>query len=197
MRDSLARATSRRRAARAFVALSLILSALAGCSIDYRSAEIAQKLPESVPDTVLTDFTSTTMRGQLPYFRIQAQSAETFGKKNETVLTDVQFQEFDKNGSVIAEGRAHHAVYYTDTQNAELSGDLNMYSLSEHARFSADSLAWNNDAKTLTGKPDALVVIKKDSGSFLEGRGFQADTRTRSFQFSGGVEGTWVGESNR
>jgi len=197
MRVSLVRTTSRHEVVRALLALSLLLSALAGCSIDYRSAEIAQKLPENVPDTVLTDFTSTTMRGQLPYFRIQAQLAENFGKKNETILTDVQFQQFDKEGKIIAEGKANHAVYFTDTQNAELSGDLSMYSLSEHARFSADYLAWNNDDKTLTGKPDALVVIKKDSGSFLEGRGFRADTRTRSLQFSGGVQGTWVGDSSK
>ncbi len=197
MRVSVGRTTSPREVVRGFLAFSLFLAALTGCSIDYRSAEIAQKLPENVPDTVLTNFTSTTMRGQLPYFRIHAKSAESFGKKNETILTDVSFEEFDNKGKIVAEGKANHAVYFTDTQNAELSGDLSMYSLAEHARFSTDYLAWNNDDKTLTGKPHAVVIIRKDTGSFLEGRGFKADTRTRSLEFSDGVEGTWVGDSNK
>ncbi len=197
MRASVPQASSAGRLLPFLSALALLLGSLAGCSLDYRSAEIAQKLPENVPDTVLSDFTSTTMRGQLPYFRIQAQSAETFEKKNETVLTNVQFEQFDSKGKIAAEGRANHAVYHTNTENAELSGDLSMYSVSEKARFTANYLAWNNEEKTLTGKPDALVVIRKDGGSFLQGRGFHADTRTRTLQFSDGVEGRWVGDSNR
>lgn len=194
MRDRLGRRKPGLGTAAAALALTVLLG---GCSLDYKSAEVAQKLPANVPDTALTDFVSTTMRGDRPYFRVTAQTAETFAKKNETILTDVQFEEFDKEGKVVADGRANRAVYHTDTQNAELSGDLSLYSAAEKATFKTDYLSWNDHEKRLAGTPDGVVRITKESGSFLEGRGFTATTRTRSFEFEHGVEGRWVGPTGK
>ncbi len=176
----------------------LLLSCLLafGCSLDYRGVMVATTMPENVPDTVLDDLTTTSVRGASAYFRIEAGHAETFGRKNETILTSVKFQEFDKNGKAVTEGSADRVVYHTDTRNAELSGNLKVYSSTEDAHVSADYLYWNDDDKTLQGRPGSVVVITKDSGSLIEGTGFSAEIRTRTVRFSGAVRGTWVGGSD-
>ena len=179
----------------------LLLSAagllvLAGCSLDYRGAGYSDKLSESTPDTVLYDFSTTTVHGSEPYFRIQASVASTYDKKNLTVLSGVKFEQFDSKGKVIASGTADSAVYHTDTENAELSGHIEMYSDTEKARISAVSLSWNNSAKTLTGKTDSIVSIVKNTGSGISGTGFEAELKTRTVKFSGNVHGKWVEENS-
>ena len=46
--------------------------------------------------------------------------------------------------------------------------------------------------KVLEGRPDGSVSLSKDDGSWVTGRGFRADARSRSFSFSGRTEGYFV-----
>lgn len=176
---------------RAF-ALILLPLLLLGCSIDYRTGATSGKTAAETPDTVFYNFTTTSVHGSKPYFRIKAAEAETFNKKNITVLHRVSFQEFDSEGKVIAHGTADRVVYHTDTKNAELSGNLDLYSAQEKARITTSYLFWNDKAQTLTGKPGVPVTIVKNDGSRIAAKGFEADLRTRTIRFSSNVRGTFV-----
>jgi LPS export ABC transporter protein LptC len=177
-------------------AAAVAATAFFGCSLDYRGAGYDEKLAETTPDTVLYDFSTTSMHGKVPYIQVTAAKAETFEKKNLTILDGLRFTQFDSNGDVAASGSADHADYHTDSQDADLSGNIDVYSSQEHARITADWLSWDDDAKTLTGRADGTVAVKKDSGSSISGQGFEAELKTRTIKFSGGVRGSWVADKN-
>ena len=169
---------------------------MAGCSLDYDQNMISDSMSESIPDTVLISFTHTVVRNGKAVFVITAEKAEAFSKKNRTLLTDVDFKEFDNDGKVTTKGRADHAVFYTDTENADLSGNLDFYSASENGGVTGDHLYWDSEKKVLNGDPDETVMLNKDSGSRLEGKGFEADFRYRTLSFDKDVKGSYQTEGD-
>jgi LPS export ABC transporter protein LptC len=177
--------------------LFLFPALLFGCSLDYQSGKLASSRANDTPDTILYNFTTTSVRGKQPYFRIQAAEAETFDKKNITILTKIKFEEYDSDGKIIANGTADRAIYHSDTKNAELSGHLDVYSSQEKAKIETDFLSWNDEKHSLTGEPDVAVSILKDDGSKIQASGFEADLRTRTIRFSSDVQGTFVEKSSK
>ncbi len=154
---------------------------------------MADEIAEDIPDTILNSFVHTQVKGGKKTFMVQSVQGEFYEKKKETFFTGVQFREFGSEGGVITEGTCEYARLYTDTDNVELWGGLRFYSAREEAQLTAEALFWNDAEGTLTAAPEALVEIEKDSGSLLRGRGFSAETGSRTVRFGGGVSGTWVG----
>jgi LPS export ABC transporter protein LptC len=164
----------------------------AGCSLDYSSVYVTEDMSEDIPDSILYEFTHTSVQDGLPIFRLSAGTAYIYNKKEETQLLDILFQEYNKKGEIITEGRADEALFFTETENAEFWGDLFFYSLSEEASFQTAYLFWNNEEKRLIGREESDVLIQRDSGTELLGKGFEAEARTRIVTFSGPVTGTYV-----
>ncbi len=165
-----------------------------GCSLDYSAIYVTESMSEALPDSILYEFTHTSVKNGLPVFRLSAAEAYIYNKKEETRLVGVLFQEFDDNGNMSTEGQADEAVFFTKTENAEFWGDLSFYSIAEESNFSTAYLYWNNQEKKLTGREDAPVLIHKDSGTEILGIGFETEARTRIVTFSGKVSGKYVFE---
>jgi len=177
-----------RAAAAAFTAALLV----AGCSLDYKEAAAEEQAAEGIPDTVALGLVHKIHKNGRLSMELEAARAETYSAAAKTILTDAHFIEFDDKGQKATEGRAHRVVYHTDTENAEISGMVNLHSASERGEVSAESLAWANKEKRLTAPPDERVVIHKDDGTTISGRGFVGDFRTRQVTFSGPVQGIYV-----
>ena len=175
----------------AAILLSILLG---GCSIDYNEAMIAENLAEDIPDTILYDFTRVEVKDGKPLYRLQAEKAESFEKQYISNLTSVLFQEFDEEGEIITEGQADMVTYFTNTENAEMEGDLTFYSKREGGSVSGEYLFWENETKILKSKTEYTVELEKDSGSTITGTGFEADFTTEHIIFTGKTEGTWVDE---
>jgi LPS export ABC transporter protein LptC len=153
-------------------------------------------MSEEIPDSVIVDFVHTSVRDGKPVFRLEAGRAEVYNKREETRLFNVYFQEYARDGAVATEGWAEKTIFFTDTENAEMAGDLLVYSSSEEAFVGSDYLYWDDSARTLTSRRDSAVTIEKDDGTTLRGLGFRADMATRSVEFSGSVSGTYVSEDD-
>ena len=84
------------------------------------------------------------------------------------------------------------AGWYPSEVKGDAEGRLRYYA----ERFPA--LAWENKPKRLTAPPEAVVRITKYDGSWITGRGFTGDFRSRQVSFSGPVEGSyvWTGDEN-
>ena len=172
----------------------LLYLLLAGCCIDYDEAMIAEDLAEDIPDTILYDFTQVEVKDGKPLYRIQAEKAESFEKQYISNLTSVQFQEFDVEGEIITMGWADRVTYFTNTEDAEMEGNLAFHSKREEGSVSGEYLYWENETKILKSKTEYTVELKKDSGSNITGTGFEADFTTEHIIFTGKTEGTWVDE---
>jgi LPS export ABC transporter protein LptC len=183
--------------AAAAVAATALAAALAGaCSLNYEQAKVAEQLAPEIPDTVMLGFTHTVVSDGRVWVRLWAQRAEGYDQAKKIVLTGVRFQEFDSQGQLATEGVADRAVYHSDSENAEVSGHILIRALGEKASLSAESLSWVRAGRRLSSGAGQLVRLAKEDGSFLEGRGFQADFSRRRLEFSQGASGGYVEAEN-
>ena len=180
--------------------LVCMLFALVACSLDYGQAEMTEELSDEIAETILTDFTHTVVENGRPVFVVSADRAENYTERKQTVLTDVTFAEYDAEGETITEGVADRAVFFTDTEDAELHGNISFYSAAEEGRIEADYLEWNREERQLTSNPSDAVLLENESGSRVRGTGFRADFTLKQIEFSGktasseAVRGTYVSE---
>jgi len=172
--------------------LLLLAAALAGCSLDYEEARVAQDMSAGIPDTVMTSFRHTVVTGGRVWVRLEAERAESYVKSKRIVLSGVRFEEYDSAGELVTEGRADRAVFFTDSENAEVSGGIRIRAPGEKAALSAGRLVWTKEGRRLEGGAGELVQIAKDDGAFISGRGFRADFRRRRLEFAEGVTGRYV-----
>jgi LPS export ABC transporter protein LptC len=186
------------RAARATVrcavsaAAALCLFVLAGCSLDYEQTLAEEQAAENLPDTVAIGLVHKIHKDGRLSLQMEASRAESYNARNQTILTNTHFVEFDSHGAAATEGTAARVVFHTDTENAEISGRVHVHSAVEKGGVSAESLTWENKTKVLTAPSADTVTITKDDGSSLSGSGFKGDFRTRMVIFSGPVTGTYV-----
>lgn len=167
---------------------------LIGCSFDYEEGKIAEDLSETVPETVLIDFVQVrTVEGK-PDYRVYGSRAEAFAQKKETVLTDVIFQDFNTEGEIETEGVADSIIFFTDTENAEMDGNLQFYNAEEEVEIRSGYLFWNDSEDTLTSRETERVTLIKENGTVISGTGFIARGNEKTVDFAGGAAGTWVEE---
>lgn len=170
---------------------TLLLPLLIACSFDYEGARIAEDLDEEVPETVLIDFTRVRIDGGRPEFQISGSRAASYSKRMETEVEDVLFREFGDDGEITTEGRADRIRISTESEDAEIEGNIRFYHAGEETGIEADRLSWKNEERILAG-PEGEVTVSKKTGSALTGEGFRADMRHKRIEFSGGARGTWV-----
>jgi LPS export ABC transporter protein LptC len=176
------------------ILLFILLIFSTGCSLDYEEGTIADDISEDIPNLVLFEVEQTVVSKGVPTYHITAERAETFEKRNTTILYNVLFQELDEEGEVITEGWADHVVFHTDTDNAELTGELSFYSSEEEAQIDADYLEWNDETQTLKGRPNEDVTIREKSGSHVSGTGFVGEFSEKRVEFSGASSGEYIDE---
>jgi LPS export ABC transporter protein LptC len=167
---------------------------VAGCSINYDEATAEEQTPQGIPDTVATDIVHRVHKNGRLTIQLEAARAETYNAKNETVLTNAHFSEFDDTGATATDGSANRLVFHNDTENAEISGSVRVHSATEKGNVRAESLSWENKPKLLKAPPAEQVVITKDDGSSIQGSGFRGDFMRRELTFDGPVKGTYVQE---
>ncbi len=185
--------TGRANGAALALAAAFCAAALAGCSLDYGTA-LAEDLGEGVPDAVVYGFAHTVVEKGLPRFRIEAERGESFRELRKMRLKKVAFTEYapDGSGSVASVGSADSAVFYTDTESAELSGSVRLRSSRDGVTVSSSYLKWDGEARTLESRADAVTTLQDDDGSRLSGSGFSVDAARRSFKFGDRTTGSFV-----
>ncbi len=174
-------------------ALGLAFALLASCSFNYDAASFNEKMSEQTPNVVLDDFEHCVVEDGAVIFRLNAKQASTYETLKETRLKDVSFAEFDPaTGEALTSGKSTDAKFFSATEDAEFSGEIQVYSKRNQVGLSGGYLYWNSKKKTLEGRRDRLISISKDDGSVVKGEGFSADAVKKSFAFSGHVSGTLV-----
>lgn len=161
------------------------------CSLDYDEIEFAEKLGDNIPDNVIENFSYTSINDGKIVFRLYAQKAETYSQKNETILQNVVFREYNSDKGIATEGKAEKGIIHTDSDDAELSGSLIIYSSENEAEISAEYLYWNDLEKSLSGTDNGKVKLIKESGTQISGTGFKADMKTKRIDFKYNVEGIY------
>ncbi|HTX72802.1 MAG TPA: LPS export ABC transporter periplasmic protein LptC [Rectinemataceae bacterium] len=186
------RAEPRRAAALVVGAVLLLLGAatVVSCHFTY-GAGAAAAGAAAAPTAVFVNYQHNVVtRGALS-FHLSAERAEVYDADKKTVLHAVSFAQYDPDtGELVASGRADEAVYYSENEDAEFSGDVRLESKRQDAVLVGEYLRWDGTAKKLSGRLERTVTISRSDGSFVTGAGFEADALRRSFSFKDSVEGT-------
>jgi len=180
---------------RLFIGACFCSLALYSCRLDYGSG-LDKDLSEEIPDTVVYDFVHTVVENGSPRFSLTAKRAESYQAKKLMRLYSVSFIEYAGGTSldqeqILSEGKADRAVFYTDTESAELSGSVYLYSAKEKSTIRSSYLEWNGDSRVLSSRTDAVSSIFNEEGSGISGSGFKADANRRSFGFEKHVDGQY------
>lgn len=153
---------------------------------------VAEEFSEEIPDTILFEFTHRVIQDGREIFKVSGKRGEFFEEKRQALFYGVAFQEFDADGILITRGVCNNARIYTDTENAELWGELDFYSSKDEASLKGNSLFWDDAASVLSGSDEEIIEIQKDSNKTVAGRGFYVDLNTRVVSFQGDITGSWV-----
>lgn len=164
--------------------------------MEYDELKVVDKLGENIPDNIIENFSYTSVDNGSIIFQLYSQKAENYSQKNETILEKVVFREYNLQNIIVTEGTAERGLIHTDTDDAELTGSLIIYSTENKAEITADYLYWNNTDKTLRGSDNGSVKLQKDSGTRISGTGFTGDLKTKIFTFEKDVKGNYLYEED-
>ena len=178
------------------LALSLLSIGILSCSIDYSDAQIAEEMGENTPNSIIENFSYTSVDNGDILFRVYAEKAEDYSKKKETILNKVIFQEYNSSTEIVSEGTAEKGIIYTESDDAELTGSIIIYSANNESEITADYLYWDDSEKSLTGSDNGYVKMLRDSGTEISGTGFFGDLQTKTFTFKRNVNGIYYYEED-
>ena len=181
----------RRRSALAHL-LSAALLVLPSCSFDYSS--LSEEEGEETPDLVMEDVEYVRVEKGKPVVRLQARSAERFEKDQRMILEYPRFSQYSGDGTAGAVGSADSASVDMASGDVVLSGDVRLSIPSEDVLIETGGLYWFDETRSLRGTADGRVLIKRADGSFLSGRGFEADGRSKAWNFLRDISGLMVEE---
>ena len=174
--------------------IPLVLGLAAACTFDYKEAMLEEEISGGTPNAVIVNVEETVIKKGVMSYRLKAEKAEAYDKKNLTVFTNIQFVEYDKTGEAATEGEVGKANFYSDTENMEFDKSFRIESRQQGYYIKGDSILWDGEKKILSSDFEKEVTIGKDDGSYITGRGFNSKAANKSFNFAGGVEGIYVSE---
>jgi LPS export ABC transporter protein LptC len=172
----------------------LLLTAvfLGACSFDYGQTEPEA---EDQPDVLMRQVEYVRVRDGDPTVRFQAELAERYEKRQTMELRNFSFEQFDtRAGEVNAQGRAGAALMELDSGDVRLEDGVRLEIESEDITIETAGLDWKDKNRELLGEGEAEVNILRSDGTSFTGRGFSANARTRTWEFSAGAEGTYTHE---
>lgn len=168
--------------------LALLLF-MVSCQLDYGDAP-SESLDEITPDLIIRDFEYQNSEKDRIVFKILALEARVFRNRDETILREVEFMEYGEDGEILTRGTADSGVFFGKTESLDMKGNLEVHSFREDTRILADDLFWDGEKKTLSSNEDNIVQVIKSDESTLEGKGFTAEMRLGTYEFTNGVTGT-------
>jgi len=167
---------------------------LGSCSLDYEDAQLAESLDDELAETVITNARVTVVRGESPSFLVDAEQVSTFPRRNEQQLRGISFREYNQSGELVTEGSAERARIFTQSDDVEIEGQIRLRSVLHEARLEAEYLYHHNADRRLSSRDSDTVLIERDSGSWISGRGFEIDLRRNELSFSAAVDGEILDE---
>ena len=165
---------------------------LTACSFDYGAGD---GLEDEKPDIVMENIEYARVRGGSLLARFQAEHAERWENRQVMQLRTFTFEQMEDQGETVnVEGSAGAAEVQLGSGDIVLSGGVKVSIESEDIIINTSRLEWKDNEKALSAGEENEVEVQRSDGTNFTGRGFSADIRSRTWSFSGYVEGTYVEE---
>ncbi len=160
------------------------------CSLDYGTASQAQV---QSPEFIFYDVRFTRVENNTAKLETEAAKLEQYSGIDAMYGEKVRFALYDNNGTISVEGSCGLLSADRENELYHFFSGLEMYSQEHRARVSADNLRWDAKKEILdSGKEDSVrIIMETENGTRFEvqGTGFIARKKDRSYSFSETVEG--------
>ncbi|MDR1025396.1 MAG: LPS export ABC transporter periplasmic protein LptC [Treponema sp.] len=175
-----------------FPLILLLCSSALSCSFDYGGSN-GEDL--GLPDIVMDDVEYVRIREGDPQVRFLAERAERYEKRQLMEVQNFSFEQFTNHGEQIdSTGQASSARIELDSGNIGISGGVSLSVDSEDIVIETENISWDDRERQLAVTPEDTVRIFRDDGTSFQGYGFKANTRSRTWEFSGPISGVYVYE---
>lgn len=173
-----------------FIIFTVVTSS---CSLDYSDANLVETLSKEIPNTIIYKYETVEVQSGSPVLQIEADKAEFYNGKEQTLLTNVSFSNF-KDDEINNQGRSDYAILDMKSGDAEMTGSIKITSQKDNSSLSAESLSWIDDEKKLSSKPQETVIVIDKEGSYIQGSGFSADINRKTILFENEIEGEFISD---
>jgi LPS export ABC transporter protein LptC len=181
--------------------LGKIIAALvlftAACSFNY---DTVSEDNES-PDLIMRYAEYVRIENGNPIFKVNADQVRRYEAKHSMELDNFAFdqynsapEDYEKIPDINVRGNVNKARIETDTNNLFMSGGVYLEVKSEDITLETGELSWQ-DQKRLLNALGKLSITRSD-GTVMEGVGFSADVRKKSWEFESDVAGSIVDDDS-
>ncbi|MCL2806534.1 MAG: LPS export ABC transporter periplasmic protein LptC [Treponema sp.] len=163
---------------------------LLACTFDYGESDASER---ETPDLVMENVEYVRVRSSDPIARFTAERAERYEKQGVMKLTNFSFEQFGEKGEEInAFGRAGHASIDIESGDIFMSNGVRIEVESEDIIMETSQLDWKDEPRILSSGTNEEVNIYQENGTHFTGIGLRAETRSRTYEFSGVVSGIYI-----
>jgi len=170
------------------IAVMVILLLAASCSFDYGTKK--ETTSKKIPDFILKNTSYTIERTGEHAIIFTADTLEMFDSDHSAILDSVTFIQQDDSLVILSTGSCISAEINTNSRDAVLSGNIEVFSPSRGILLRADHLNWDNSTSLLAGGVEDEVSITYEDGSKIRGVGFRGNFSLNMFEFQKIIEGT-------
>jgi len=163
------------------------------CSFEYDTVYEEDEDPDMIMDMV--DY--VRIEDGNPIIRLRADQVRRYESKHIMEMDLFNFNQFNAAPEDVKEipdinvrGNGGNARIETDTNNFTMKNGVFFEVKSEDITLETEELSWQDSDRHLSA-PGKLTITRSD-GTTLEGTGFSAETRKKSWEFETDVEGSVV-----
>ena len=174
--------------------LFCVIFLFASCTFDYGETE---STGNDLPDLIMEDVEYVRVISSDPAARFQAERAERYEKQGIMKIENFVFEQYGEHGEEVnAYGRAGNATVNIESGDIFMDGGVRIEVESEDIIIETKQLEWRDEQRLLFTGEDGEVNVSQSNGTNFTGIGLNADARRRTWEFSGGVQGTYIYEDD-
>jgi LPS export ABC transporter protein LptC len=160
------------------------------CSFDYGITEPGDS---PYPDITMEDLDYVRIRKGTPIARMQAEIAERYEKRRRMELKNYSFEQYNTtNEEIDATGSGGFASVELETSNIHMSDGIEIIVDTEDITLETERLDWDDGKKFLKGGDNDPISVEQSDGTNLNGTGFSADVRARTWFISYDASGDFI-----
>ncbi|WP_461246675.1 LPS export ABC transporter periplasmic protein LptC [Treponema sp. R6D11] len=164
------------------------------CTFDYGELEPTER---ELPDLVMLNVEYIRVRSADPIAKVQAERAERYEKQGVMKLENFTFEQYgDKGHEVNTQGGAGNASVDINSGDITMMNGVRLEVESEDIIIETNQLEWKDETHILSTGEEDEVDVYRENGTHFTGTGLTANARSRSFEFSGDVGGSYVQEDD-
>jgi len=168
---------------------SVIILLFTSCTFDYGESTSERE----TPDLVMENVEYVRVRSSDPIARFMAERAERYEKQGVMILKNFSFEQYGEKGEEInAVGKAGYASVDIESGDVSMDDGVRIEVESEDIILETKQLHWKDEPRILTSGRDEDVNIYQESGTHFTGLGLRAETRNRTWEFTGNVFGIFI-----